>query len=79
MFTGAALKSGREDMARRAIDIAFQRLPRDSWPEYYDGKTGSLIGRRANLNQIWTATSLIIAHQLIQNPDSLALFEALIF
>jgi len=79
VFTGAALKAGREDMARRAIDIAFQRLQRDSWPEYYDGKTGSLIGRRANLNQIWTATSLIIAHQLIQNPDSLALFEALIF
>jgi len=79
VFAGAAIKAGREDMARRAIDIAFERLPRDAWPEYYDGKTGSLIGRRANLNQTWTATSLIVSHQLMENPDSLALFEALIF
>ena len=78
-FTGAAIRSGRPDLAQRAIDIASERLPLDNWPEYYDGKSGSLIGRRANLNQTWSATSLIIANHLLENPDSLATFESLVF
>ncbi|MFQ5469462.1 MAG: glycoside hydrolase 100 family protein [Gammaproteobacteria bacterium] len=79
VFTGAAIRAGRQDLAQRAVSAATERLHRDSWPEYYDGRQGSLIGRRANLNQTWSATSLIIADQLLSNPDSLALFEALNF
>ncbi|MBI1194549.1 MAG: alkaline invertase [Gammaproteobacteria bacterium] len=78
MFTCAAIRTGHADLAARAVEVAGARLLRDRWPEYYDGQMGSLIGRRANLNQTWTATALIIAHQLLDNPDSLAVFEALI-
>lgn len=79
MFVGAAIRGGREDLARKVISNATQRLHQDEWPEYYDGRRGDLIGRRANMNQTWSATSLIVAHELIENPDSLALFESLIF
>jgi len=78
-FTGAAIRTGREDLARSAYEIATQRLPQDKWAEYYDGKSGSLIGRRSNLNQTWSATSYIISDSLLNDPDSLSTFETLIF
>jgi len=78
-FAGAALRAGREDLARSAFDITMARLPRDNWAEYYDGKSGSLVGRRANLNQTWSATSLIITNRLLDDPDSLAVFDTMIF
>ncbi len=79
MFTCAAIRSGRADLARRALDGCALRLARDHWPEYYDGRTGSLIGRRANLDQTWSATALILAQRMLDDPDCLPLFEALIF
>ena len=79
VFTGAALRAGRTDLAQHAFDIAVDRLPEDNWAEYYDGRSGSLIGRRANLNQTWSATSTIIARRLLDDPDSLAIFDTLIF
>jgi len=78
-FAGAALRAGREDLARSAFDITMARLPQDNWAEYYDGKSGSLIGRRANLNQTWSATSLIITNRLLDDPDSLAVFDTMVF
>jgi glycogen debranching enzyme len=44
------------------------------WPEYYDGRTGRLIGRRANLNQVWSAAGFILSHKLMDNPELLAMF-----
>lgn len=79
MFVGAAIRGGREDLARKVVADAAHRLHQDEWPEYYDGRRGDLIGRRANMNQTWSATSLIVANELIENPNSHALFESLIF
>lgn len=73
-FIAATILTGRTDFAERAMDLALQRLPTDDWPEYYDGKKGSLIGRRANYFQTWSATSLIISDRLLENPDSLITF-----
>ena len=78
-FTGAAIRTGRAHLAERAFELCIDRLHNDGWPEYYDGKTGSLIGRRANLNQVWSATAIIISHQLLENPDSVGTFESIIF
>jgi len=72
-FVAAALKSGRGDLAERAFDTALSRLSTDSWPEYYDGRAGRLIGRRSNFKQVWTATSLILSHKLLENPKMLGL------
>ena len=72
-FTGAALRVGRDDLARQAFKIASRRLPADSWPEYYDGRSGRLIGRRASFNQVWSAAALIASHRLIEDPKWVSL------
>jgi hypothetical protein len=72
-FAGAALKAGRRDLAERAYAIAMERLPHDQWPEYYDGRRGRLIGRRANRSQTWSAAAVLIAQQLLEDPDRLSL------
>jgi len=78
-FVSSAIYSGREDLAQRAAEIARKRLVKDEWPEYYDGKKGSLVGRRANYYQTWTATSYIISDLLLHNPQSLEKFRSLMF
>lgn len=67
-FTAASIRAGRMDLAGKAREIAGERLLRDDWPEYYDGRRGRLIGRRASFRQVWSAASLIVADHLIQNP-----------
>lgn len=78
-FVGAALRVDRPDMARRAIDLILRHVERDDWPEYYDGLHGDLIGRRANYYQVWTVTGLIIAKEILDNPDKLAQFNLFVF
>lgn len=71
-FMAAALKMGRQDLAQKAFAVVEQRLPKDQWPEYYDGKDGRLIGRRANFNQTWSAAAYILGHKFLQDPNALA-------
>ena len=78
-FVGAAIRTGRRDLAQRVLSQAGQKLMEDNWPEYYDGKKGSLIGRRANLRQTWSATSIILANHFLDNPDAAAVFESINF
>ena len=75
-FVAAALRAGRRDLALGAMDVARMRLYRDDWPEYYDGRSGRMIGRRANTRQVWTAAGLILADALIEQPDRLAFWDA---
>ena len=69
-FVGAAIRVNRKDLACRALEAAMSKLKKQQWPEYYDGKKGSLVGRRANLNQTWTAAALIAAYKFLEEPDS---------
>ena len=78
-FVGAALRSGRETMAVRAIEAVERRLADDDWPEYYDGKRGDLVGRRANFFQTWSATGYILAHEILSHPDRRAMFNLFAF
>ena len=73
-FVAAALRAGRRDLAQKAVDAAGARLLTDQWPEYYDGKKGRLLGRRANLRQTWSATAYIFSHQLLDTNQGLSLF-----
>ncbi|MBE0510462.1 MAG: glycoside hydrolase 100 family protein [Chromatiales bacterium] len=74
-FIGAARRTGRADLAERAMFELGERLCQQNWPEYYDGRRGSLIGRRANYQQVWSATAWLIADELMENPASGALFD----
>lgn len=78
-FTGAAIRTGRHDLARRVLAMSQEKLVQDDWPEYYDGKKGTLIGRRANYKQVWSAAGFIIAHRMMNDPDSLSVFESINF
>lgn len=73
-FVAAALKAERRDLAEKAFRLAEEKLPRQGWPEYYDGRAGRLIGRRSNLNQVWSAAAFIFAHRLLEKPELLTLF-----
>ncbi len=72
-LVAAALKTGRHKLAQRAMDTAKERLLRDQWPEYYDGRAGHLIGRRANLHQVWSAAGLVFGHKLMEDRHWLSL------
>ncbi len=73
-FVAGAVKSGRQDLARRACRMAAGRLVRDRWPEYYDGRSGRLIGRRANHGQVWSAAALLFADRILQDAQVLCMF-----
>ena len=75
-FVAAALKTGRGDLAQLAIEIADRSLPENQWPEYFDGRGGHLIGRRAHLNQLWTVTGYILSHKLLDEERLLSFFPA---
>ena len=78
-FVAAARRTGRFDLAERAIVDSGKRLMEEQWPEYYDGRLGSLIGRRANFYQVWSAASYLIAYELMENPDMGEVFDKLLF
>ncbi|MEO0947572.1 MAG: glycoside hydrolase 100 family protein [Cyanobacteria bacterium J06641_5] len=71
-------KLGRTDLAEKAMFIAAERLPKDNWPEYYDGARGRLIGREARKLQTWTIAGFFLAQMLLENPNCIdfLLFEA---
>lgn len=73
-LVAAALITRRRELADRAVAIAADKLMQHTWPEYYDGPTGRLIGRRANLNQVWSAAGFIFSHRLLENPELLSMF-----
>jgi len=72
-FVAAALRAGRRDLAERAVEIADRDLAQANWPEYYDGRRGNLIGGRARLNQVWSATGYLLARKLIEDDRLLDL------
>ena len=73
-FVAAALKVGRRELADRAYGGFVARCPKERWPEYYDGRDGSLVGRFANLEQVWTAAALLASRQLLDRPELLRWF-----
>jgi glycogen debranching enzyme len=73
LLTAAALKTGREEIAYKAIEIATRYLPKDEWAEYYDGRNGRLIGREARKYQTWTIAGFLLAKELIDRPSLLNL------
>ena len=75
MLTAAAQKIGKSDIAAKAIEIAEKSLSKDGWAEYYDGRTGRLIGKEARKNQTWSIAGYLLAKELLANPNHLKLFS----
>ena len=75
LFAAAAQKTGRQELANRAIALAESRLSEDRFPEYYDGKQGRLIGKEARIYQTWTIAGLLAAKEIMNNPKHIELFS----
>ncbi|EYU28230.1 hypothetical protein ABFS82_14G319500 [Erythranthe guttata] len=75
MVTAASIKTGRPQIARRAIDIAESRLGKDGWPEYYDGKLGRYIGKQARKNQTWSIAGYLVAKMMLEDPSNLGMIS----
>jgi glycogen debranching enzyme len=75
-LVAAAQKTGRTSIAERAIKTAEKRWleykNRDKWPEYYDGRRGTLVGKKAMRYQTWTVAGYIVAKDLMENPQHMA-------
>ncbi|KAL6531872.1 hypothetical protein OROMI_028235 [Orobanche minor] len=75
LLTAACIKTGRPQIARRAIELAESRLSKDGWPEYYDGKFGRFIGKQARKNQTWSVAGYLAAKMLIEDPSHLGMIS----
>ncbi|XP_010556612.1 PREDICTED: probable alkaline/neutral invertase F isoform X2 [Tarenaya hassleriana] len=71
MLTAACIKTGRPQMAKRAIEEVEKRLGKDGWPEYYDGKEGRYVGKQARKYQTWSIAGYLVAKMMIENPANL--------
>ncbi|XP_047956157.1 probable alkaline/neutral invertase B isoform X2 [Salvia hispanica] len=69
----ACIKTGRPQIARRAIELAETRLSKDGWPEYYDGKQGRYIGKQARKHQTWSVAGYLVAKMLLEDPSHLGM------
>ncbi|XP_019199673.1 PREDICTED: alkaline/neutral invertase CINV2 isoform X3 [Ipomoea nil] len=75
LLTAACIKTGRPQIARRAIDLAESRLLKDSWPEYYDGKAGRYIGKQARKQQTWSIAGYLVAKMMLEDPSHLGMIS----
>ena len=70
-LAAVAVAQGRPEVARAAVRAAVPRLRESAWPEYFDGRSGRLVGREARRYQTWTLAAPLLAEQLLQRPDLL--------
>ncbi|KAK4752009.1 hypothetical protein SAY87_020807 [Trapa incisa] len=75
LLTAACIKTGRPQIARRAIDLAETRLLKDGWPEYYDGKLGRYMGKQARKYQTWSIAGYLVAKMMLEDPSHLGMIS----
>ncbi|XWS46256.1 hypothetical protein CRYUN_Cryun14cG0049000 [Craigia yunnanensis] len=75
LLTAACIKTGRPQIAKRAIEQVEHRLSKDGWPEYYDGKAGRYVGKQARKYQTWSISGYLVAKMMIENPANLPIIS----
>lgn len=75
LLTAACIKTGRPQIAKRAIELAESRLSTDHWPEYYDGKHGRFIGKQARKLQTWSIAGYLVAKMMMEDPSHLGMIS----
>ncbi|KAI9098493.1 hypothetical protein K1719_025118 [Acacia pycnantha] len=75
VLTAACIKTGRPQIARRAIELAENRLLKDGWPEYYDGKLGRYTGKQARKYQTWSIAGYLVAKMMLEDPSHLGMIS----
>ncbi|KAL2497360.1 Alkaline/neutral invertase CINV2 [Abeliophyllum distichum] len=75
LLTAACIKTGRIQIARRAIDLAESRLLKDGWPEYYDGTSGRYVGKQARKFQTWSIAGYLVSKMMLEDPSHLGMIS----
>ncbi|XP_058091151.1 cytosolic invertase 1-like [Magnolia sinica] len=75
LLTAACTKTGRPQIAMRAIELSETRLLKDNWPEYYDGKLGRYIGKQARKVQTWSIAGYLVAKMMLEDPSHLGMIS----
>lgn len=75
LLAAAAQKTGRAELGWKALTLAERRLSQDEWAEYYDGRNGRLVGKASRKYQTWTIAGYLLARELLEHPEHLALFS----
>lgn len=73
LLAAASIKTGRPQIARRALQIAENKLLKDNWPEYYDGKWGRYVGKQARKFQTWSIAGYLSARMMLDDPSHIGL------
>lgn len=47
-------------------ELLYERLPKQSWAEYFDGPTGVWVGQQARLYQTWTIVGFLLVHHFLK-------------
>jgi len=71
LLVAVSVKLGRPHLARRAVELMEQRLAKDDFPEYYDGKAGRYVGKQARKFQTWSVAGYLVAKMLLDDPSHL--------
>jgi hypothetical protein len=74
LMAAASARTGRMELAERALSAAVSRLPAQQWAEYFDGRDGRLMGKEARAFQTWSIAGLLGACEILRNPDHVNLF-----
>ncbi|XXG45511.1 hypothetical protein AAC387_Pa02g0578 [Persea americana] len=75
LLTAACIKTGRPQIARRAIELAESRMSKDGWPEYYDGTLGRYVGKQARKFQTWSIAGYLVAKMMLEDPSHLGMIS----
>ncbi len=75
LLAAVEAKTDRTFLTKGAFNAIAKKLQRDDWPEYFDGRDGSLVGKEARKLQTWTIAGYIAAHTLMENPKKAALLS----
>ncbi|CAH9125095.1 unnamed protein product [Cuscuta epithymum] len=73
LLTAACIKTGRPQIARRAIELIETRLSKDAWPEYYDGKLGRFMGKQARKYQTWSIAGYLVSKMMLEDPSHIGM------
>ncbi|XP_074332905.1 putative alkaline/neutral invertase F isoform X2 [Apium graveolens] len=73
LLTAACIKTKRKHIAEKAVVLIEERLSKDGWPEYYDGKTGQYIGKQARKQQTWSIAGYLVAKMLLEEDSHLGM------
>ena len=75
LIAAVTVSTDKQFLAKRALDTAATKLLTTDWPEYFDGRDGSQVGKEARRLQVWTIAGYIAAQTLMENPDKAALLS----